>query len=187
MTGRRDFISAALAAAGQTGRAQVAPGKLGIPGPFPGRVAAVHHPGCIASDKYQGEPVRQMIERGMCELTGAPGWVDAWRMFVEPGDIVGIKLNPNGMPRVISAPEVLHAVIDGIRQAGVKPRDIVVFDRNRSFFVRAGYDKWLPEGVRWSWASEDYEPIQLDMDGYDPDCYAELPVKIGRASSRERV
>jgi len=77
---------------------------------------------------------------------------------------------------VISAPEVLHAVIDGLRQAGVKPRDIVVFDRNRSFIVRAGYDKWLPEGVRWAWASETYEPIQLDMDGYDADCYAELPV-----------
>lgn len=177
LTGRRDFLSAALITAGQTVPApKPSPGKLGIPGPFPGRVVAVRHPGCIASDKYQEGPVQQMVQRGMLELTGAPGWVDAWRVFVGPGDVVGIKLNPNGMPRVISAPEVLHSVIDGLRLAGVKPRDIVVFDRNRSFIVRAGYDKWLPEGVRWAWASETYEPIQLDMDGYDPDCYAELPV-----------
>jgi uncharacterized protein (DUF362 family) len=113
-------------------------------------VVAVRHPRCIASGQYQKEPVRQMIERGMRELTGASGWVDAWRVFVQPGDVVGIKLNPNGMPRVISAPEVLHAVIDGLQQAGVRPRDIVVFDRNRSFILKAGYDQWLPAGVRWA-------------------------------------
>jgi uncharacterized protein (DUF362 family) len=162
--------------AGRTGRAAATAQKTGIPGPFPGRVVRVRHGGSIVADRYQKEPVEQMIRRGMMELTGAPGWVDAWRMFFEPGDVVGIKLNPNGMPRVISAPEVLHAVIEGLREAGVKPRDIVVFDRNRSYFLKAGYDKWLPEGVRSAWASEDYDAIQLDMNGYDPDCYAELPV-----------
>lgn len=175
LTGRRDFLSAALTAAGGTGLAP-AERKLGIPGPFPGRVVAVRHPGCIVSDKYQEGPVGQMIRRGMLELTGAPSWVEAWRMFVQPGDVVGIKLNPNGMPLVISAPEVLHTVIDGLEQAGIKRRDIVVFDRNHTFFLKAGYDKWLPDGVRWAWASETYEPIQLDMDGYDEDLYAELPV-----------
>jgi uncharacterized protein (DUF362 family) len=177
LTGRRNFLSAALlSAAGRARAAQPARAKLGIPGPFPGRVVSVNCPRSIISDQYQKEPVRQMIERGMLELTGADSWADAWRVFVEPGDIVGIKLNPNGMPRVISAPEVLHPVIDGLKAAGVKARDIVVFDRNRVFFVKAGYDKWLPEGVRWAWASEDYDRIQLDMDGYDRDCYAELPV-----------
>jgi len=178
VTGRRSFLSAALSAAGGIGRAAAKParGKLGIPGPFPGAVVAVRHAGCIASNQYQKGPVQQMVQRGITELTGAPGWVDAWRVFFEPGDVVGIKLNPNGMPHVVSSPEVLHAVIDGLLEAGVKPRDIVVFDRNHEFIVKAGYDKWLPEGVRWAWASETYEPIQLDMEGYDPDCYVELPV-----------
>ena len=174
---RRNFLSAVLITASRSVRgATSARAKTGIPGPYPGRVIAVRHPGCIISDKYQKTPVQQMIRRGMLELTGAPSWVDAWRVFVEPGDVVGIKLNPNGMPRVISAPEVLHAVIDGLREAGVKSRDIVVFDRNRTFILKAGYNQWLPEGVRWAWASETYDGIQLDMDGYDRDCYMELPV-----------
>ena len=177
MTARRNFLLAtALGALPSASAAQPARRTLGIPGPFPGKVIAVHSPSCIAEDKYQQEPVNAMIRRGLQELTGAPHWVDAWRMFVQPGDVVGIKLNPNGMPRVISAPEVLHEVIAGLRRAGVKPRDIVVFDRNRSFFLKAGYDKWIPEGVRYAWATETYDPIQLDMDGYDRDCYAELPV-----------
>ena len=35
----------------------------------------------------------------MMELTGADGWVDAWRQFFEPGDVVGIKVNPVGQPK----------------------------------------------------------------------------------------
>lgn len=176
MTARRDFLLATALSAAHSAPAAPTARSLGIPGPFPGRVVAVRCPSCIAADQYQQEPVQRMIRRGLQELTGAPHWVDAWRVFVEPGDVVGIKLNPNGMPRVISAPEVLHEVIAGLRQAGVKPRDIVVFDRNRAFIVKAGYDKWLPEGIRWAFATETYDPIQLDMDGYDRDCYAELPV-----------
>ncbi|MBL8295948.1 MAG: DUF362 domain-containing protein [Bryobacterales bacterium] len=177
MTARRNFLLAsALSTLPSAPAAQPAPRPLGIPGPFPGKVIAVHSPSCIAEDKYQQEPVNAMIRRGLQELTGAPHWVDAWRMFVQPGDVVGIKVNPNGMPRVISAPEVLHEVIAGLRQAGVSARDIVVFDRNRAYFVKAGYDKWLPDGVRWAFATDTYDPVQLDMDGYDRDCYAELPV-----------
>ncbi|HEY5985320.1 MAG TPA: hypothetical protein VIV12_02900, partial [Streptosporangiaceae bacterium] len=58
-------------------------------------------------------------------LTGAESSTDAWRRFFERGDVVGIKLNPVGAPYVISAPEVLHPIIDGLEQVGVRRRDIV--------------------------------------------------------------
>ncbi len=70
--------------------------KLGIPGPFRGRVVAVQHPACIAYSKFQAEPIRNMMHKGMTELTGAGNWAEAWRLFVEPGDVVGIKVNPVG-------------------------------------------------------------------------------------------
>ena len=47
------------------------------------------------------------------------------------------------------------------QKAGVKTQDIVVYDRYRRQFLQAGFDKWLPEGVRWMHAVEDYEEIQL--------------------------
>jgi uncharacterized protein (DUF362 family) len=147
---------------------------LGMPGPYKGRVIDVEHPGSIVNGVYQKEPVTAMVRRGMQELTGADGWVDAWKRFFEPGDVVGIKVNPVGMPHVISAPEVLREIIAGVMSTGVKAQDIVVYDRYRRQFLQAGFDKWLPEGVRWMHAAEDYEEIQLGIEGYDRDHYMEM-------------
>jgi uncharacterized protein (DUF362 family) len=183
---RREFLAASLAAATAACQQQVsekksaitAPGtaKLGIPGPYPGRVVAVHHPNSIVETQYQAEPVRRMIDTGMKELTNAESPVEAWREFFQPGDVVGIKLNPVGRPHIISAPEVLHPIIAGLEQAGVKRQDIIVYDRYRLEFLEAGFDKWIPEGVRTMHASEQYLAIQMDMDGYDPDVYMDMPL-----------
>ena len=81
--------------------------KLGMPGLYPGRVISVHHPLSIAAGVYQKSAVHQMMHRGMAGLTGADDWAAAWRQFVEPGDVVGIKLNPVGRPCCISDPTVL--------------------------------------------------------------------------------
>ena len=147
---------------------------LGMPGPYKGRVIDVEHPGSIVNGAYQSGPVTTMMRRGMQELTGADGWVDAWKRFFEPGDVVGIKVNPVGMPHVISTPEVLREIIAGVMATGVKAQDIVVYDRYRRQFLQAGFDKWLPEKVRWMHAAEDYEEIQLGIDGYDRDHYMEM-------------
>ena len=187
---RREFLAASLAVAtaacGNTITEKKASSSstpssgsgsnLGIPGPYPGRVVAVRHPGNIVNDQYQAEPVRQTMERGMLELTHADNWADAWRVFVQPGDVVGVKLNPVGQPHVISSAEVVRNIIDGIEQAGVKRQDIVVYDRYHDQFLNAGFDKWLPEGVRWMSASEKYLDVQMDMEGYDADLYMEMPL-----------
>lgn len=174
------FASAAIRSSGQA--PSTTKSQLGIPGPFRGKVVAVEHPGSIIGGKYQQEAVREMMRRGMMELTGAPSWEEAWRFFFEPGDVVGIKVNPVGQPYIISAPEVFREIVAGLEAAGVKRKDIVAFDRYRRQFLSGGFDKWLPEGVRWSWATDDYDPLQLDMHGYDPDHYIELPL-VGRGAN----
>jgi hypothetical protein len=156
--------------------APAAPAKLGIPGLYRGRVVAVRHPGSIVSGAYQAEPVRQMMHKGMLDLTGAPGWPDAWRVLFQPGDVVGIKVSPVGGRRLCSDAIVLHQIIDGLQQAGVRPRDIVVFNRYRQEILECGIQKWLPPGVRWGWAAEVFEQVQLGMEGYDPDQYLDLPL-----------
>jgi hypothetical protein len=145
-----------------------------MPGPFPGRVIAVEHPGSIASGVYQGEPIRQMMEKGMTSLTGAPGWTEAWRSFFEKGDVVGIKVCPVGGARLSSDATVLHNIIDGLKEAGVPARDVIVFNRYRQETYSAGIDKWVPAGVRMEFASEAYNNVQLDIEGYDPDHFMEM-------------
>src|SRR5260370_17453411 len=145
-----------------------------MPGPYPGKVVEVHHPNCILSGQYQAAPVEQMMRKGMLELTGAPGWPDAWRALFEKGDVVAIKVSPVGGPKLCSDALVLNQVIDGLKQAGVSLRDIVVFSRYRAEIRSTGIVKWLPPGVRWDGASEEYNEAQLDMNGYDPDHFMEM-------------
>lgn len=154
--------------------------EFGMPGPFPGRVVEVHHPEALRSD-YSANPtaVKQMTARGMRDLTGADHEVEAWRRFFQPGDVVGIKVNPVGYKRpdgtgkmgAISSPEVLLETVAGLKSAGVRPRDIVVFERYASEFREAGYEAVLRErmmdGVRWYASSADGGELQVDIEGYD--------------------
>lgn len=145
-----------------------------MPGPFPGRVVAVDHPACIVSNLYQAEPIRQMMQRGMTELTQAPTWIDGWRMLFEKGDVVGIKVSPVGGKKLCSDALVLREIFAGLSEAGVPARDCIVFSRYRKEIQDAGIDKWLPAGARWDAPSLDYAEWQHDMEGYDPDHFMEM-------------
>ncbi len=145
-----------------------------MPGPYPGRVVAVTHNGCIAQNIYQAQPIRQMMERGMTALTGVPSWTGAWRSMFEKGDVVGIKVCPVGGKNLCSDATVLHSVLDGLKEAGVPASDVIVFNRYREEAYEAGIDKWIPSGVHFEFASEAYTDTQLDMDGYDPDHFMEM-------------
>ncbi len=147
-----------------------------MPGPFRGRVVAVESPGILAEGAYQPDAVQRAMRKGMGELTGAESWAAAWRRFFEPGDVVGIKVNPVGAPHVISDASVVREIIAGLEAAGVKRGDIVVYDRYRDQLFSAGFDRWLPEGVRTSSAVERFDEIQHGIVGYDPDHYVDLPL-----------
>jgi hypothetical protein len=95
---------------------------------------------------------------------------------------VGIKLNPVGRPHIVSAPEVLHEIVAGLRMAGIPPSDMVCYDRYRTEFLEAGFEGWLPDGVRWMCGTDQTHPLQLDMDGYDPDVYMDTAVVLPQAN-----
>lgn len=163
------------------------PGKLGIPGLFPGKVIGVEDQRSIASGKYNAEVINAMMRRGMKELTSADDWAGAWKLFFEKGDVVGIKVNPVGQPLVISAPEVMHVILDGLAAAGIPNKDIIVYDRYQDQFLGGGFDKWLPDGVRTSYAAKRNDGIQLDISGYDRDHYVEMALTNPGYANDERA
>ncbi|HEX8203756.1 MAG TPA: DUF362 domain-containing protein [Isosphaeraceae bacterium] len=189
---RRGFLQATaavagLAALGSAGslaaeaEARPAPGdRPGMPGPYPGRVVEVRDPAAVRAGVPDAESVHRMVERGMTALTGIAEPVEAWRSMFEPGDVVGIKVNPVGQPHAISNHATVHAIVAGLKSAGVKPADIVVFDRYKDQFLQAGYERNLPEGCRWDWAVESYDETQLDIARYDPDVFASLEIVHAR-------
>lgn len=173
---RKMFLSSAAAAAAASfgSQSRAATTKPGMPGPFPGRVVAVAHPGSIVSNTYQAAPVQQMMQRGMRELTGAPSWIDGWRSMFEKGDVVGIKVSPVGGKNLSSDGLVLKEILAGLREAGVPAKNVVVFNRYRQETLAAGIDTWVPPGVRLMYASEKYDEWQHDMGGYDEDHFMEM-------------
>jgi hypothetical protein len=182
---RREWLwtaAGALSLAQLTHAAQVSAkpsnSKLRMPGLYPGRVVAVSHPSSIVDGQFRRDPIQSMVEEGMMELTGAEDAPEAWKQFFEPGDVVGIKLTAVGGPLVMSSAEVLQSVIRGLESAGVRRKDIVVYDRYRAQFIKVGFDKWLPDGVRWSAAAEDFDTFQQAIEGYDPDYYMDMAVTL---------
>lgn len=154
--------------------------KLGAPGIYPGRVVEVRNPAMIRNGAKDRQAIKASLERGLTELTGAPQAVDAWRTFFEPGDVVGVKVVPNGQPHAHSSFELVLEVIEGLRSAGVKSKDIFVYDRYRDEFLAAGYDKILPRDIRWGGLTPeggdqfqvDYPAFRNDpIAGYDRDAY----------------
>jgi uncharacterized protein (DUF362 family) len=149
-----------------------------LPGPFPGRVIEIHHRGAVRNGRtINASAVKRMMDRGMRELTGADAPVEAWRSFFGPGDVVGIKVNPVGYRRrpqvagAISSPAVLLETVAGLKSAGVKAGDIIVFERYATEFREAGYERVMREramdGVRWYASALEGGELQVDIEGYD--------------------
>jgi uncharacterized protein (DUF362 family) len=146
----------------------------GIPGPFPGRVIEVAQPSMIRQGVKNADAVRAAMQRGMMELAGAETAAEVWASFFRSGDVVGIKVNPVGSPLAMTNTEVLLETIAGLRSAGVRAKDIVVFDRYKSELIRGGFDKNLPDGVRWHGLTPEADKTQLAIRGYDPDEYISM-------------
>jgi uncharacterized protein (DUF362 family) len=148
-----------------------------LPGRWPGKVVEVHHPGSVVEGEIQLEPVRQMVARGMRELTGAPSAEEAWRALFQKGDRVAIKVNPVGRSRrpgevaSVSNFATVLAIVEGLRSAGLGVKDIVLYERYADEFRAAGYEVFLQRelpGVGWYAAAVKYDDRQTDLDGRDP-------------------
>ncbi|HET7215553.1 MAG TPA: DUF362 domain-containing protein, partial [Terriglobia bacterium] len=142
---------------------------LGMPGLFPGHVVQVVDPSAISNNHVSQPIVRRMLERGMKELTGKSSVEDAWRLFIQPTDVVGIKINPSGAPACCSSPEIVREIIRAVEGIGVPLHNIVVYDRY-SYEVQLGsYRAFLPVGVRLV----GIENGAFDVSGYDMNVYCQ--------------
>jgi uncharacterized protein (DUF362 family) len=103
----------------------------------------------------------------MQELTGEKSAKAAWAKFVQPADIVGIKINPSGAPACCSSPEILREIIASVQSIGVPARNILVYDRYSYEMDIGSYQVLLPPGVRIIGIQDAF----VDSQGYDPNLY----------------
>jgi uncharacterized protein (DUF362 family) len=130
------------------GLAEYQPSPLGMPGLFPGRVVEVRNPAAIVRNRVSQPIVREMLTNAMQELSGETSVQAAWAKFVEPKDVVGIKINPSGAPACCSSPELIREIVSAVHSVGVPKRNIIVYDRYSYEIDIGSYQALLPAGVR---------------------------------------
>jgi len=102
------------------------------------RVVIVRNPKIMVRRKVDKEVAEEMLDQAMCSLTGKSSSTAAWRSLFSPSEKVMIKVNAL-FPPVTPSPEVVQAVVSGLRDAGLKERNIIVHDRRNKELERAGF------------------------------------------------
>jgi hypothetical protein len=110
-----------------------------MPGKFPGKVVHVHHNKCIVEKKFDSAAVNEMVKSGILNLTDKKDISEAWRMFVSPDEIIGLKVNPIGGKLLSTSLEITEAVIQQLEAAGIPRKNIVIWDRREFELHEAGF------------------------------------------------
>ena len=158
----------------------------GMPGPFPGRVVAVHSEKSVDTETSAANPevVREMLSRGMRELTGTSSDGDAWRRFFEPKDVVGIKVNCGGHPWVVSDHGLVAEVIRQLGAVGVPPENVYIYERFQNQMDNVNYAPHVPAGVKI--VAAESANRRTDNSGYDPATYVEADL-FGEEDTRSNL
>jgi hypothetical protein len=145
---------------------------------YRGRVVEVFDEAVLVDNQVQQPVVDQMLERGMRELTGAENLADAWQAFVTPEDVVGLKINTLSGPPCSTHSEVVDAIINGLKLAGVKEENIIIWDRFESHLRRTRYKiQRRPDRIRCY--ATDSAGVGSDSDVYyEADVFSWIPEEL---------
>ena len=74
--------------------------------------------------------VLDLLDRAIAAYTGRDKPVEAWKRIVPVGKVIGLKVNGLGGKGISTHLALVLAVCERLQQAGVKPGNILVWDRN---------------------------------------------------------
>lgn len=113
--------------------------EASMPGRYPGRVVDVYDPASVSEGVPVAERCSAMLEQAMLSLTGSARLNEAWRQFVSPDDIIGLKVNPVGGKLLSTSPVLVEAIITQLENAGIPRTNIMIWDRREFQLHEAGF------------------------------------------------
>lgn len=123
--------------------------KGSMPGLFPGKVVkAVDKRSVNEQGAHDQDVIYNMLKDSMLALTGEKSLKKAWRLFVSPKDVVGLKVNPVAGRLLTTSHAVTKSVIKQLEEADIPRANIVIWDRREMQLHETGYTSENYPGIR---------------------------------------
>lgn len=129
------------------------------------RDAALHDPGGQLNEKH----VQYLLDRAIAAYTGRDHPVEAWKRIVPVDKVIGLKVNGLGGKGISTHAALVLAVCERLQQAGVKPGNIIVWERDARSLEACGL-------------TVNTDPSRVRCYGNDVGGYEDQPVAFGTAN-----
>jgi uncharacterized protein (DUF362 family) len=174
MKNRRDFLKDAAAGAvllSSTSKLGVAAAldqhtESGKSKVVVARDAALHG----SNGQLDEKRVADLLDRAIASYTGRDKPIEAWKRIVPVGKVIGLKINGLGGKGISTHLALVLAICERLKQAGVKPGEIVVWDRGARDLLACGL-------------TINTDPSRIRVYGNDVAGYEEEPVAFGSATN----
>lgn len=93
-----------------------------------------------SSGSRRFEIAKSLLNKSLLELTKEKDIKSAWGRVAGKDDIVGLKLNCMSAPNLSSSKEMVFAVAEGLKLAGVKENNIIIWERSNRELERGGFE-----------------------------------------------
>lgn len=118
------------------------------------RIATVFHPratdgtGGKDNSNLNDQAVKQMVDEGVKAFTGKKDLKEAWTEIIpDPNKKIAIKINCQ-IQGIYTKAKVVKPITDGLILRGVKPDNIIIYDKTDNAFSYAGFSKNLDSGIK---------------------------------------
>ena len=120
-----------------------------------------------------------LLDRAMQALFDRDRPLEAWRRLVRPGELVGLKVNTLGGRGISSNLQLVEAICARLQEAGIRAKDIVVWDRGSDELERAGF--------HLSMGGNGVQCFGTDRVDYEPDlaAYGSVGSRLSKILTRQ--
>ena len=92
-----------------------------------------------AGTTVDSQRVLKLLDQAMQTLFGVDHPAEPWKKLLRPGERVGLKVNAIGGRAFSSNVQLVDAICERLQEAGIKAKDIVIWDRDTEELERAGF------------------------------------------------
>ncbi|MBN1907695.1 MAG: DUF362 domain-containing protein [Deltaproteobacteria bacterium] len=115
--------------------------SISMPGSYPGRVVMVRNINSVVNDEPVEAVAYLMLHKSILELTGQSDLKKAWRTFVNPGEKIGLKVNPVAGKLLSTSHAVVKSVVKQLTESGIDKKDIIIWDRRDMELKDTGFTR----------------------------------------------